>query len=80
MAYGWPGNARELKSALEYAFVIAESGQIAVEHLPPALSDAAGPDRGPAPDRGQSDPGGQTPGDQSGGGVEPHAHVRDRSQ
>ena len=40
MAYDWPGNIRELKSALEYAFVIAESGQIAVEHLPPALSDA----------------------------------------
>jgi transcriptional regulator with PAS, ATPase and Fis domain len=41
MAYDWPGNIRELKSALEYAFVIAESGQIAVDHLPPALSEQA---------------------------------------
>jgi len=40
MGYDWPGNIRELKSALEYAFVIAESGQIAVDHLPPVLSEA----------------------------------------
>ena len=34
MEYDWPGNIRELKSVLEYAFVIAESGQIEVGHLP----------------------------------------------
>ena len=34
MEYDWPGNIRELKSVLEYAFVIAESGQIEVVHLP----------------------------------------------
>ena len=28
MDYHWPGNIRELKSALEYAFVIAEKGWI----------------------------------------------------
>lgn len=34
MDYSWPGNIRELKSALEYAFVIASHGQIEDEHLP----------------------------------------------
>ena len=35
MTYYWPGNIRELKSALEYAFVIAERGTIDIDHLPP---------------------------------------------
>lgn len=34
MEYYWPGNIRELKSALEYAFVVTESGLIGIEHLP----------------------------------------------
>ena len=34
MAYGWPGNIRELKSALEYAFVVTESGAIQKGNLP----------------------------------------------
>lgn len=34
MNYRWPGNVRELKGALEYAFVVAESGQILLKHLP----------------------------------------------
>jgi two-component system response regulator HydG len=34
----WPGNVRELQGALEYAFVVAESGLIAPSHLPPKLS------------------------------------------
>jgi two-component system response regulator HydG len=37
MEYDWPGNIRELRSALEYAFVIAEEGLIEPEHLPEAL-------------------------------------------
>ncbi len=37
MAYEWPGNIRELKSALEYAFVIAERGAIDIDHLPPKI-------------------------------------------
>jgi len=37
MRYGWPGNIRELKSALEYAFVVAESGVIHLDHLPKNL-------------------------------------------
>ena len=39
MSYRWPGNIRELKSALEYAFVIAESGLIALQHLPPQIGE-----------------------------------------
>jgi two-component system, NtrC family, response regulator HydG len=30
----WPGNVRELRGALEYAFVVAEKGPIRLEHLP----------------------------------------------
>jgi two-component system, NtrC family, response regulator HydG len=33
-AYPWPGNIRELKNALEYAFVVAESGPLLPVHLP----------------------------------------------
>lgn len=35
MEYGWPGNIRELKSALEYASVITNSEQIGIQNLPP---------------------------------------------
>ncbi len=38
MGYGWPGNVGELKSALEYGFVVAESGVLEGEHLPSSLS------------------------------------------
>ena len=38
--YPWPGNVRELQGALEYAFVVAETGLIAPEHLPPKLGSA----------------------------------------
>jgi two-component system, NtrC family, response regulator HydG len=34
LSYAWAGNVRELKSALEFAFVVAESGLIQPEHLP----------------------------------------------
>ncbi len=34
LKYKWPGNIRELKGALEYAFVIAEKGLIHIRHLP----------------------------------------------
>jgi len=37
MAYPWPGNARELKSAFEYAFVSCPGGMIEVKHLPPQI-------------------------------------------
>ena len=32
--YGWPGNVRELRNAIEYAFVLCQSGGIGVQHLP----------------------------------------------
>ncbi|SMC96240.1 PAS domain S-box-containing protein [Desulfocicer vacuolatum DSM 3385] len=34
MAYEWPGNIRELKNALEYAYVITEKDSIHADHLP----------------------------------------------
>jgi transcriptional regulator of acetoin/glycerol metabolism len=37
MRYHWPGNIRELKSALEYAFLVAESGLVEIHHLPSQL-------------------------------------------
>jgi len=33
-SYHWPGNIREVKSALEYAFVVADADLIGEEHLP----------------------------------------------
>jgi PAS domain S-box-containing protein len=38
LAYDWPGNARELKSAFEFAFVSCPGGMIGPEHLPPQIS------------------------------------------
>jgi PAS domain S-box-containing protein len=37
MSYSWPGNVREMRSVLEYAFVIAEKGTIGLEQLPHPL-------------------------------------------
>jgi transcriptional regulator with PAS, ATPase and Fis domain len=47
--YDWPGNIRELKSALEYAFLVAESGMVEIRHLPTHLQATAKTLR--APDR-----------------------------
>jgi PAS domain S-box-containing protein len=41
LAYSWPGNARELKSAFEYAFVSCPGGMIGPEHLPPQINDTS---------------------------------------
>ncbi len=41
MNYRWPGNVRELRGVLEYAFVIAEKGQILLEHLPLKMTQSA---------------------------------------
>ncbi|MCB2145090.1 MAG: sigma 54-interacting transcriptional regulator [Deltaproteobacteria bacterium] len=40
MAYPWPGNARELKSAFEFAFVSCPGGMIEADHLPPQIAAA----------------------------------------
>ncbi len=37
MNYRWPGNVREIKSALEYAFIIADKDTIDIDHLPPQM-------------------------------------------
>jgi transcriptional regulator with PAS, ATPase and Fis domain len=42
MEYDWPGNVRQLKTAIEYAFVIAESGPIEISHLPAPFESASG--------------------------------------
>ena len=34
VSYPWPGNIRELKNAVEYAFVLAKGKSIRLEHLP----------------------------------------------
>jgi two-component system response regulator HydG len=38
--YDWPGNIRELRSSLEYAFVLAETDTIEPHHLPATFSSA----------------------------------------
>ena len=37
MDYSWPGNVREMKSALEYAFTVADKDTIDLDHLPPHM-------------------------------------------
>ncbi len=41
--YGWPGNLRELRNALERALILARGGPLALEHLPPEVLAAADP-------------------------------------
>jgi len=36
--YDWTGNVRELRNAIEYAFVLCSSGGIDVQHLPPKIA------------------------------------------
>jgi two-component system, NtrC family, response regulator HydG len=44
MVYPWPGNIRELRNTIEYAFVLCPSGGIDVRHLPPKLARFAAED------------------------------------
>jgi two-component system response regulator HydG len=46
MDYRWPGNVREMKSALEYAFTVADKDTIDIDHLPPHLLTAASESEG----------------------------------
>ncbi len=41
VAHAWPGNVRELKNAVEHAAVLAGSGAIEPEHLPPRVRAVA---------------------------------------
>jgi transcriptional regulator of acetoin/glycerol metabolism len=43
MRYAFPGNVRELKSALQYAFTLAEKGPLDISHLPPQMFAADAP-------------------------------------
>jgi two-component system response regulator HydG len=43
MDYRWPGNVREMKSALEYAFTVADKDIIDIDHLPPHLVSPISP-------------------------------------
>lgn len=47
MGYHWPGNIRELKNAMEYAFVVTEGTSITVDHLPNKIE--RGPDNPSVP-------------------------------
>jgi PAS domain S-box-containing protein len=38
LAYSWPGNIRELRNAIEYAFVLCSGSWIRKEHLPPNIT------------------------------------------
>ncbi len=40
--YGWPGNARELRHAMERALVLSSTDDIRVEDLPPRIREAGG--------------------------------------
>ncbi|MFH2092299.1 MAG: sigma 54-interacting transcriptional regulator [Pseudomonadota bacterium] len=39
VAYSWPGNIRELRNAVEYAFVLARGKSIGPEHLPEKIAN-----------------------------------------
>ncbi len=39
LAYDWPGNARELRNTIERATILAGTGSIQVEHLPPHFGE-----------------------------------------
>ena len=41
MEYHWPGNIRELKSALEYSYATGAAGLLEVSDLPPHLQPKA---------------------------------------
>ncbi len=42
LRYAFPGNIRELENALEHAFILCQTSQIRVDHLPQELLDKAG--------------------------------------
>jgi transcriptional regulator with GAF, ATPase, and Fis domain len=43
MEYPWPGNVREMKSALEYAFTVVDREAIDIDHLPPQMLTQSSP-------------------------------------
>ncbi|MBW2593575.1 MAG: sigma 54-interacting transcriptional regulator [Deltaproteobacteria bacterium] len=47
VAYTWPGNIRELRNSVEYAFVLARGKSIGSEHLPEKITTYDPVDTGP---------------------------------
>jgi DNA-binding NtrC family response regulator len=47
--YKWPGNVRELRNTIERAVILAGSGMLGEEHLPPHFGE---PGFAPPPNRG----------------------------
>ena len=45
MVYAWPGNARELKSAFEYAFVTCRESMLQPHHFPPTVHPGQSPQK-----------------------------------
>jgi len=39
MAYSWPGNVRELRNTIERAMIMAGTGLLGIEHLPPHFGE-----------------------------------------
>jgi DNA-binding NtrC family response regulator len=64
-AYKWPGNVRELRNTIERAVILAGSGMLGEEHLPPHFGE---PGFAPPPSRGGvvTEPVGTQPGAYSG--------------
>jgi DNA-binding NtrC family response regulator len=40
MSYQWPGNVRELRNTIERATIMAGTGMLGVEHLPPQFGES----------------------------------------
>ena len=60
MTYSWPGNVREIRNAIEYAFVLCQERLIDIAHLPPRIIKSGSghgrnSDVGPAKDLVQED-------------------------
>ena len=41
LTYNWPGNIRELKNSIEYAYMMSDSEILTLEHLPKCIRDYA---------------------------------------
>ncbi len=47
MDYNWPGNVRQLRTAIEHGVVMSQGPKITVRHLPPFLKESRGPTAAP---------------------------------